>query len=91
MKIYKITIEEINRCETNKTKEMFFHKLEPELNKEITWYEHHNLPEEEQKNYYAKEIETQETEIKETEQTIYEQELTDLNIGELAIYINKAK
>ena len=90
MKLFKITIEEINRVEINKIEKRFFHRNDKEK-KELTWYEHHNLPEEEQKNYYAKEIETQETEIKETEQTIYEQELTDLNIGELAIYINKAK
>ena len=90
MKIYKITIEEINRIEKNKTQEMFFHITDKEKNG-LTWFEHHKLSNEEQQNFYATEIQTQEIEIKETTQKIYEQEIVNLDIGELAIYINRAK
>jgi len=73
---YKITIEKITEEEVPETE----YKRNERFGRE-----------EDRDEYKYGYIETGKMEIKRNEQEIYVQEIDDLDIGELAIYINRAK
>lgn len=86
---YKITISEVNEQEVKKTEEVIVHKKTGEV---ISWSKWYEMKDEDKKAEYARKREfTGEVEVESKEKTIYEQEINDLDIGELAIYINRAK
>ena len=86
--IYKITIEQIDRDEVEETKEIYVHK---DTGEKLDWMEWHNLDTELQKEYETKRVGTGNREIVNREQKVYEQEKADLDIAELAIFINRAR
>lgn len=85
---YKITISEVDEVRIEKTTEQIFHK---ETGKKIDWFKWYKLSDEEKENYDRRQIPTGEIEIEQNEKKIYEQEIAELDIGELAIFINRAK
>lgn len=85
---YKITISKVIKEEVEKTREGYFNQ---ETAEEIDWSKWYKLDEDEKKNYIKREVPTGETEINEREEKIYEQEVNDLDIGEVAVYINRAR
>jgi len=85
---YKITISAITEREIKKTAEEIVHKKTGEVIDWMTWYD---LPEDEKKHYEKHRIATGEIDIDENTKVVYEQDVDDLDIGDLAIYINRAK
>lgn len=84
---YKVTIEEINEREVEKTEEKVFNKKTGDI---ISWSKWYALSDEEKEDYDKRQIPTGVVETETSEKKVYEQEVEDLDLGELAIYINRA-
>lgn len=90
MDTYKITISKVTRVEVKETEEMFF-SLTDNSKKPLNWSGYYSLPDEEKENWESKPVPTGEIKFKESEQKLYEQEKDDLDIGEISMFINRAR
>ncbi len=85
---YKIVISEVREFEVRDTAEVHVHKKSGES---IGWSSWYNLDDGEKKNYEKRKEFTGKVERQKEETPIYEQEVSDLNVAELAVYINRAR
>lgn len=86
---YRITIECINKEYIKETKTCHFDKKTGE---EVTWSKYYNNNDEEKDLKYAShEVDTGKVSMNERSEKVYEQEKSDLDVGELAMFINRSR
>ena len=84
---YRITIECITKNYVKESKSCHFDK---NTGKEVTWTEYyHNGDEERDSKYATHDVETGKVTMDERSEKIYEQEKSNLDVSELAMFINR--
>ncbi len=85
---FKIVISQITETEVQETVDCYVNK---KTNEKLEWYSWHNLDKKEKKNFEEQKVLTGETKINRKEKDIYEQEFEHLDVGEIALFLNRAR
>ena len=85
---YRITIEKVERTEYEDVKEKYFRASDGSW---LEWHEWYNLPQKEKDQYEPRAIGTGKMSTQERTTKLYEQEREELNIGDIAVYINRVR
>lgn len=88
---YRVTISLITTREVKETTDVYINDKTGEVLTWNGWYDLGKEDKKEQSKFKKVMQETGDVEIKESEQKLFEQELNDLDVGELAVYINRAR
>lgn len=85
---YKIEISVVKEEEHQKTAEVYVNDKTAEC---LSWTQWYSLEQDQKKAFRKSETPTGETEVNRREDSVYVQEVEDLDIGELAVFINRAR
>lgn len=84
--IFRITISKVSKTEQEETETQYV-----KGGKIISWNDWYSLDDEEKKKYIKTEKPTGKIERDESAEKLYEQDLEELDIRDLAVYLNRVK
>ena len=85
-KIFRVSISEVSKVEEEETESIYVKD-----GKIISWNDHYNLSDEEKKGYIETQKPTGKIKREENSEKVYEQDLDELDIKDLAVYLNRVR
>ena len=85
-KIFRVSISEVSKVEEEETESVYVKD-----GKVISWNDHYNLSDEEKKGYIKTQKPTGKIKREENSEKVYEQDLDELDIKDLAVYLNRVR